>query len=87
MLKIPPYSLEAEQSVIGSLIIDRDSFILIWDLLVPDDFYSDSNKIIFEVILDLFKNSKPIDLLTVKERLDDKKMLDKIWWITYLTRK
>lgn len=85
MLKIPPYSIEAEQSVLGSLLIDKDCFITIWDLLSPEDFYDDSNEKIFEVIFELFKNNKPIDLITVKEQLDNKKLLDKIWWITYLS--
>lgn len=85
MLKIPPHALDAEQSVLWSLLIDKDSFILIWDMLKWDDFYSEQNAYIFGVIFDLYKLNKPIDLVTVKEKLDDKKILDKIWWITYLT--
>ena len=85
MLKIPPHTLEAEQSVIWSILIDKDCFITIWDMLKPEDFYSDSNSTIFSVIFDLYKLNKPIDLITVKEKLDDKKLLDKIWWISYLT--
>lgn len=85
MLKIPPHSLEAEQSVIWSILIDKDCFIAIWDLLKPEDFYNDSNSIIFWIIFDLYKINKPIDLITVREKLDDKKLLDKVWWITYLT--
>ncbi len=84
MLKVPPHALEAEQSVIWSILIDKDCFITIWDMLKPEDFYSDSNSTIFEVIFDLYKLNKPIDLITVKEKLDDKKVLDKIWWISYL---
>lgn len=85
MLKVPPYSLEAEQSVLWSLLIDKDCFITIWDLLTADDFYDDSNEKIFEIMFDLYKNNKPIDLITVKEKLDDRKLLDKVWWISYLT--
>jgi len=85
MLKVPPHALEAEQSVIWSILIDKDCFITIWDMLKPQDFYNDSNDIIFWVIFDLYKQNKPIDLITVKEKLDDKKLLDKIWGITYLT--
>lgn len=84
MLKVPPHALEAEQSVIWSILIDKDCFITIWDMLKPEDFYSDSNSTIFSVIFDLYKLNKPIDLITVKEKLDDKKLLDKIWWISYL---
>lgn len=85
MLKVPPHSLEAEQSVLWSILIDKDSFIIIWDLLLETDFYSESNAIIFWVMYDLFKRSKPIDLITVKEKLDDKGVLEKVGWISYLT--
>lgn len=85
MLKVPPHALEAEQSVLWSILIDKDCFITIWDMLKPEDFYNDANSTIFSVIFDLYKQNKPIDLITVKEKLDDKQLLDKIWWITYLT--
>ncbi|MCH2188827.1 replicative DNA helicase [Candidatus Gracilibacteria bacterium] len=85
MLKIPPHALEAEQSVLGSILIDKDCFITIGDILKSQDFYSDANAAIFEVMFDLYKTNKPIDLITVKEKLDDKKMLDKVGGITYLT--
>ncbi len=84
MLKVPPHALEAEQSVIWSILIDKDCFITIGDMLKAEDFYSDSNSTIFWVIFDLYKLNKPIDLITVKEKLDDKKLLDKIGWMTYL---
>lgn len=85
MLKIPPYSLEAEQSVLWSLLIDKEGFILVWDLLTPEDFYDDSNSKIFQVMFELFRINKPIDLITVREKLDDKKLLDTVWGISYLT--
>ncbi len=85
MLKVPPKAIEAEQSVLWSLLIDRECFITIWDMLVSEDFYDEANSKIYEVMYDLYKNNSPIDLITVKEKLDDRKYLDKIWWITYLT--
>jgi len=85
MLKIPPYSLEAEQSVLWSLLIDKDGFIVVWDLLTPEDFYDDANAKIYEIMFELFRINKPIDLITVREKLDDKKLLDSIWGISYLT--
>lgn len=85
MLKIPPSSLEAEQSVLGSLLIDKDGFIIIWDLLETDDFYDDANSKIYEVMFELFRFNKPIDLITVREKLDDKKFLDVIGGLNYLT--
>jgi len=85
MLKVPPYSLEAEQSVLWSLLIDKDGFITVWDLLTHEDFYDDSNALVYESMYELFRHNKPIDLITVREHLDDKKVLDKIGGITYLT--
>lgn len=85
MLKVPPYSLEAEQSVLGSLLIDKDGFITVWDLILPEDFYDDANVLVYESMYELFRNNRPIDLITVREHLDDKKLLDKIGGITYLT--
>jgi len=85
MLQVPPHSLEAEKSVLWSLLIDKDWFIQISDLLTFEDFYDESNSMIFEVMFNLYKNNKPIDLITVKDKLADKKILDKVWGITYLT--
>ena len=84
MLKIPPYSSEAEQSVLWSLMIDKEGFILIWDLLTHEDFYEERNAKIYEVLLDLYRFNKPIDIVTVREKLDDKKLLDSVWWMLYL---
>ena len=85
MIKVPPHSIEAEQSVLWSLLIDKDWFIQISDMLTHEDFYDDSNSIIFEIMLNLYKQNKPIDLITVKDKLADKKLLDKIGWMSYLT--
>lgn len=85
MLKVPPHNLEAEQSVLWSLLIDKDWFLTISDLLTHEDFYDESNSIIFEIIFNLYKLNKPVDLITVKNKLSDKKLLDKIWGLTYLT--
>lgn len=85
MLKVPPHSLESEQSVLWSLLIDKEWFLTISDILTHEDFYDENNLIIFEVMFNLYKLSKPIDLITVKDKLSDKKLLDKIWWMTYLT--
>lgn len=66
-------------------MIDRDGFITIADVLTHEDFYDESHRMIYEVMMGLYKMNKPIDLITLKERLDDKKLLEKIGGITYLT--
>ncbi len=84
MLKIPPHSIEAEQSVLWSLLIDKDWFLVISDLLSSKDFYDEKHSHIYDVMLELYSKSKPIDIITVKERLDDKKLLDLVWWLDYI---
>jgi replicative DNA helicase len=54
-------------------------------MLVSTDFYSEANAFIYDVMYELYKHNKPVDLITVKEKLDDKKLLDKVGGITYLT--
>jgi replicative DNA helicase len=78
MIKIPPHSLEAEQSVLGSLLIDKEGFLVIGDLLTPEDFYDEANKYIYDAMLELYKHNRPIDIITVKDKLDSKKLLDKV---------
>ena len=84
MQKLPPQNIEAEQSLLGSLLIDKDAIIRIADIVGPEDFYHDKHKIIFEAILDLFRKREPIDLLTLSNRLIDKDQLETIGGRTYL---
>ena len=84
MLKVPPNSPEAEKSVLWSLLIDKDWFVIIWDVVKNEDFYDDANASIFDVIFELYEKNKPIDILTVKQRLEDKSLLDKVGWVNYL---
>lgn len=67
--KVPPHSIEAEQSVLGSLILDRDLLPDITAVLKSEDFYLEQHKEIFEAILDLYEQNKPVDLITVSEQL------------------
>lgn len=85
MIKVPPHSIEAEQSVLWSLLVDKDGFLIIGDMIVPEDFYQDSHVYIFDAMLELYKFNKPIDLITVREKLADKWHLEKIGGITYLS--
>jgi replicative DNA helicase len=82
--KVPPHSKEAEQSVIGSILIDKDGMIKIADLLKPEDFYYDIHRIIYEAIGDLFNRHDPIDLLTLANVLEERKKIDIIGGPAYL---
>ena len=73
-----PYSLEAEQSVLGSAFLSKDALTKICDDLNEDDFYLDSHKIIFSVLKDLHEEGIPVDITIVTDRLDSSGELTKI---------
>ncbi len=83
-LKLPPQNLEAEQAVLGSLLIDKNAIIKVADLLVPADFYSPAHEKIYEAVLELYEKHKPIDILSVTDRLKEKNLLKDIGGSTYL---
>lgn len=82
--RMPPQNLEAEVSVLGSLMLDRDAIIKVADLIIPDDFYEKKNQIVYEAIVSLFAKNTPIDILTVTNTLEEKKQLDAIGGSSYL---
>jgi len=71
--KIPPQNLDAEKSLLGSILIDKESMIHIADMTDVEDFYKTAHSIIFEVIQELYGKNEPIDVLTVSNRLEEKK--------------
>jgi len=81
---ITPQSLEAEQSVLGSILIDPESMIKISDLLKSDDFYLKSNGKVFAAMLSLFNKHDPIDLITLSDALKEKDDLEEIGGNVYL---
>src|SRR3990167_1354797 len=83
--RIPPNNEEAEQAVLGALLIDRDAINSIIQLLKPDFFYNDNNKDIFQAMLDLYEERKPIDLLTLTHILKKKKKYEQVGGSTYIT--
>ncbi len=83
--RLPPQNIEAEQSVLGSLLIDKDAIVKIADFLTPDDFYKDTHKIIFSAMLDLYEKREPIDILSLTSRLKEKNQLENIGGRSYLT--
>ncbi len=83
--RLPPQDIEAEQSVLGSLLIDKDAIVKIADIVAPKDFYRKAHEMIFESIVGLYAKSEPIDLLTVSSRLKEKKQFKEIGGMSYLT--
>src|SRR3954470_20476329 len=68
--RLPPQSLEDEQSVLGAILIDRDVVVEVAEFLRPEDFYRQANGTIYRAILDLFERREPVDIVTVAEALE-----------------
>lgn len=82
--KLPPQNLEAEQSVLGSLMIDKNAIIRIADMINPDDFYKNAHGKIFSTMLYLYEHHEPIDLLSLSNRLTETEELEQIGGQEYL---
>ena len=83
--RIPPQSLEAEQSVLGAMLLDKDVISNVTEVVKSGDFYRESHKEIFEAILDIFEMNEPVDLITIKARLESRGSLEKVGGISYLS--
>ena len=70
--RIPPHSIEAEQSVIGAMLLDRDAILIASEILTSDDFYQNQYGIIFDAMVELCNEGKPVDLITLQNRLKEK---------------
>ena len=84
-LKIPPHSIEAEQSVLGGLFLDQSALGKVVERVRADDFYRHDHKLIFQAISDLDSQGSPIDLVTVAEQLDASNQLDEVGGLHYLS--
>jgi replicative DNA helicase len=84
-LQTPPHSVEAEQAVLGGLLIDTQAWDQVGDSIVADDFYRPDHRLIFDTIADLVAGSKPIDVVTVSERLEARGNLANAGGLAYLS--
>ncbi|MCV2886613.1 replicative DNA helicase [Aestuariibacter sp. AA17] len=83
-LKIPPHSIEAEQSVLGSMLIAPDSWDKVAEVVVETDFYNRSHQLIYKSILGLLANNQPVDMITVSEELERQNKLEEAGGFAYL---
>ena len=72
MKRVLPHSIEAEQSVIGSMLMDRDAIIAASEIVTADEFYQHQYGVMFEAMVELFNEGKPVDLVTLQNRLKEK---------------
>ncbi|MBB1360615.1 MULTISPECIES: replicative DNA helicase [Shewanella] len=83
-LKLPPHSIEAEQSVLGGLMLDAEAWDRVSEAVVPEDFYSRSHRMIFTAMQRLMESGQPLDLITVSEQLEIEDQLDDAGGFAYL---
>ncbi|HBE90293.1 MAG: replicative DNA helicase [Candidatus Andersenbacteria bacterium RIFCSPHIGHO2_12_FULL_46_9] len=74
-IRVPPHSYEAEESVLGCLLIDKDALVKVGDFLSADDFYKEANRKIYDICVELFNKGITIDVVSVVNRLKEKKLL------------
>ena len=82
--KIPPNDVEAEQAVIGSMLTDKEAVSAAIEVLKPEDFYREDNRIIFEAILSLYGRSEPIDIITIKSELSSMGKFEAVGGLEYI---
>jgi len=82
--RIPPHNDEAERSVLGSSLLDKDALFDVVELLTADDFYNEAHKEIFRAVTELYKKSAPVDVLTVSEELKKRNSLEMVGGRAYI---
>ena len=83
--RLPPQNLEAEQCVLGSILLQQGALVKILELVTPVDFYRDAHKIIFSAMVALFEKNEPLDIITVSNLLKDKNQLEQVGGPAYLS--
>jgi len=82
--KIPPQNIEVEQSLLGALLLDKNAFDKIADIVQPTDFYRDAHRHIYEAMQMLYSKQEPIDLVTISNLLEERKLIEKVGGRSYL---
>ncbi len=83
-LRTPPHSLEAERTVLGALMLDKDAIIKVADMIHVGDFYKESHNLIYEAMLALYEKSDPLDVLSISNELEEQNKIDEIGGASYL---
>jgi len=84
LARIPPHNLDAERSLLGSILIDKEAMIKIADMVDTDDFYKKSHEQIFASMRELYAKNEPVDVLTLGNKLEEKKLIESIGGRSYL---
>ncbi|MFA6183684.1 MAG: replicative DNA helicase [Parcubacteria group bacterium] len=82
--RISPNNFEAEQSVLGSLMLDKEAIVKVADFLLPVDFYKNNHQVIFETMLSLYEERDPIDVLSISNKLEEAGKLEEVGGSSYI---
>ncbi|WP_048601608.1 replicative DNA helicase [Rubeoparvulum massiliense] len=82
--RTPPHSIEAEQAVLGSVLIEKEALIQAMEILAPDRFYRTAHQRIYEGMLSLYEKDEPVDVVTLTAELKQRNWLDEVGGVTYL---
>jgi replicative DNA helicase len=82
--KLPPQNLELEETLLGTLLLDKNAITRVADILLAEDFYRHENKVIYDTIIEQFEKGKPIDVMTITNRLKEKDQINEIGGASYL---
>jgi replicative DNA helicase len=83
--RVPPQNIEAEQSVLGGILIDSESINKVIDIVSPEDFYRESHRKIYELMIELYEKSEAIDIITLSSLAKDRGLLEEVGGVTYLS--
>ncbi|RXT08876.1 replicative DNA helicase [Ammoniphilus sp. CFH 90114] len=83
--RTPPHNIEAEQAVLGAIFLEHEALVSASEILTPNDFYRPSHQRIYQVMVELGERGEPVDLVTVTAALENKKQLEDVGGVTYLT--
>jgi replicative DNA helicase len=83
--RIPPHNIEAEQSVLGAMLLDKEAVAAATEVLHKDDFYSEANKELYDAMVSLYETGQPVDLVTLTEQLRKRNTLEAVGGLSYVT--
>ena len=83
--RTPPHNIEAEQAVLGAIFLEQDALVTATEIITPRDFYRPAHQRIYQVMVEIGERGEPVDLVTVTAELDNRKQLEDVGGVTYLT--
>ena len=85
MGRVPPQSIEAEQSVLGAMLLDKEAIASATEILTPNDFYNQVNGAIFDAIVKIYQRGEPVDLITLPEQLKNNNILEQVGGVSFIS--